>query len=277
MKSDAFSDHSVPVLGSLTKQVQASRPQVADAALESTLKEYYSYDPDFQLRGTFDNVMVDAAMPLFGLSMRLSTLNDYEHINKLYDDVSNQIRLIVEEIRQRDYDDVSVKAFSYALCLFMDEAVMRRPWGISSEWSRTSLLSEFHKETWGGEKFFTLLERMSSEASKYRDVLELMYFCVCLGLKGKYKVQANGDEALQKIIVRLQRLLRELRGPLPSQLSDPLGNVAPRHLRLARQWPWWSPWIVASALLMAIYTTYSIRLDMKSQEVLKTLDHILKL
>ncbi|WP_243667181.1 type IVB secretion system protein IcmH/DotU [Pseudomonas brassicae] len=214
-----------------TQPMPSDEPAAANLA--SCLKQAcetgpYPPDPEFQLRGAFDNPMLDAAMALFGLSFRLATLDHHDNVKTLYDDVSNQIRSLLEEVRQLGYDDASFKAYSYSLCLFMDETVMSRPWGMRSVWSQHPLLSEFHKETWGGEKFFTLLERMSSEAAKYQDVLEFMYFCVCLGLKGKYAVHDKGDEQLHKIIARLQRVIRELRGPTPQQLTDPLANVAPR-------------------------------------------------
>lgn len=233
-------------------------------------------DPEFALRGIFKNPLNDAASPLFALSIRLSTLQAHDNVSRLYDEVSNQIRILLEEVRLLGYDDASFKAYSYSLCLFIDEIVMEKPWGVNSSWSAKSLLSEFHNETWGGEKFFTLLERMSAEAAKYHHVLEVMYFCVCLGLKGKYAVQENGDEEIQKIIVRLHRIIRELRGPVPD-FPDPLVNVAPRNLRLNRQWPWWSPWLIAGVVMATVYTAYSMRLNSITQEVLKSLEPILKL
>ncbi len=36
----------------------------------------YPADPDFQLRGGYDNLMLDAASQLFGLVIRLRTLDD---------------------------------------------------------------------------------------------------------------------------------------------------------------------------------------------------------
>jgi type VI secretion system protein ImpK len=104
-----------------------------------------------------------------------------------------------------------------------------------------------------------------------------MYFCLCLGLKGKYAIQAKGDEELQKIITRLHRILRELRGPAPERLTEPLDNVAPRHYRINRQWPWWAPWTIAAGLLVAIYTFYTLRLNAITEQVLHSLDSILKM
>lgn len=236
----------------------------------------YSLDSEFTLRGAWDNPMLDAAGVLFGLAGRLRTLDEAPDLTRLYTDVSNQIRVILEEIRELNYDDASFKAYSYSLCLFMDERVMSRPWGRDSSWSQNSLLSQFHQETWGGEKFFTLLTRMSAEAPKYKHVLEFMYFAVALGLRGKYAMHEKGSDEIEKILVQLQRIIRELRGPAPA-FADPQLNVAPRHLRLSRQWPWWSPWVIAGVLMVAIYTAYSMRLNAITAQVLEALEAILKL
>lgn len=270
------------VLNAVLEKQPAVSDEPADAHIDRLLKQvcetaHSPPDPEFQLRGAFANPMLDAAMALFGLSFRLATLDNHEQVEKLYGDVSNQIRTVLEEVRQLEYDDASFKAYSYALCLFMDETVMGRPWGMRSIWSHHPLLSEFHKETWGGEKFFTLLERLSAEAAKYQDVVEFMYFCVCLGLKGKYAVHDKGDEEIQKIITRLQRIIRELRGPTPQRLTDPLANVAPRNVRISRQWPWWSPWLAAGVLLTGIYALYVLRLNAITQQVLQSLDNVLAL
>lgn len=60
------------------------------------------------------------------------------------------------------------------------------PWGNESEWSKISLLSSFHNETFGGEKFFQLLDRLSKNPVKHLPMLELMYLCLALGFEGKY-------------------------------------------------------------------------------------------
>lgn len=236
-----------------------------------------SLAPDFQLRGQSRNPLTDATMPLFGLAIRLVSLDGCEDVETLYEGVHNQITTLIEEARQQNYDSATQLAYSYSLCLFMDEAVMGTDWGKHSSWSRCSLLSSFHKETWGGEKFFTVLSRMQMEADKYQHVLEFMYLCLCMGLKGKYAIQVKGDEELQKIITRLHRVLRELRGETPERLTDALAYVAPRNYRANRRWPWWTPWAVATAVLLSAYTVYALRLNTITHQVLQSLDGILKL
>ncbi|MCU1726893.1 type IVB secretion system protein IcmH/DotU [Pseudomonas sp. 7P_10.2_Bac1] len=269
-------DEPDPSLNKMLHEV-TDGDSTASAAAPQTPQEREQADPQFQLRGLAYNPLADAAMPLFGLVIRLRSLDQCKDVPALYRSVHNQITTILEEVRQSDYDDATRLAYSYSLCLLMDETVMATPWGKHSTWSGCSLLSDIHKETWGGEKFFTVLSRLQIHAAKYQHLLEFMYLCLCMGLKGKYALQPNGDAERQKIITKLHRTLRELRGPAPERLTDPLSNVAPRHYRVNQQWPWWTPWAAVTAVLMAAYTVYAVRLNTITQEVLHALNGILNL
>jgi len=236
----------------------------------------YPADPDFQLRGTFQNPMIDAAMPLFGLVMRLRTLDSLPNIQEVHQQVRTQLDNIVEEMRQRGYESAQLLAYSYALCLYLDEAVMSRPWGRNSCWSQESLLSIFHHETWGGEKIYTVLSRLMQEPQRYIDVLEFLYLCLCLGLKGKYGLAPKGDEAVNALLQQIYTLIREVRGTVPEQVCEPLANVAPSHFRMRRQWPWWSPLLISVVAMAVVYGIYSYRLHLLTTEVLESLNGILQ-
>jgi len=242
-----------------------------------TKPELLLADPEFVMRGVAWNPLCDAATPLIGLVIRIRRLDQHADVPALYRSVSNQITTIMEEVSLLDYDDGMLKAYSYSLCLLLDEVVMNTAWGKSSTWSARSLLSQFHAETWGGEKFFTVMNNMIPEAARYQHVLEFMYQCLVSGLKGKYGAHTNGDDEVQKIITQLHGLLRPLRGETPNRLTNPLANVAPRNYRIKRTWPLWTPWALAAVVLATAYTIYTLRLNAITQEVLASLDKILKL
>ncbi|UOB56979.1 type IVB secretion system protein IcmH/DotU [Burkholderia pyrrocinia] len=232
-------------------------------------------DLQFQLRGHSFNPLVDAAQPLLGLVIRLRRLDRCDDIPRLYASVRDQITAVSEEVRQLGYDGATQLAYRYALCTFIDEAVMATPWGHGSLWRERSLLSYHHNETWGGEKFFTVLARMQMEPERYRDVLEFKYLCLCLGFQGKYGQQHNQQDTLNAIIVKLHRLLRPLRGDAPERLTD-APTVATRRYRLKRQMPLWTPWAIALVVLVGAYLFFAIRLGTTTDQVLQSLDHILK-
>ena len=269
-------DDNTSVLNELM-QHSRSKPEPIEPAQPKPKPEPLLADPEFDMRGLAWNPLCDAATPLIGLVIRLRRLDQHDDVPTLYRSVSNQITTIMEEVRQLDYDAGMLKAYSYSLCLLLDEVVMATTWGRLSSWSERSLLSQFHEETQGGERFFTVMNNMIPEAARYQHVLEFMYQCLITGLKGKYGAHTKGDDEIQKIINQLHGLLRPLRGETPKRLTHPLVNVAPRNYRIKRAWPLWTPWALAAALLTVAYTIYTIRLNAITQEVLASLERILNL
>lgn len=236
----------------------------------------YPPDPDFRLRAGFKNPMCEAAMPLFGLALRLETLDGHENVEELHHRLRLRVSQIIDQMKEkRCYDPVVISIYSYALCQYIDETVMKTTWGINSMWVQYPLLSIFHNDTLAGEKIFTLISRMREDSRRFQDVLEFVYLCFCMGLKGKYGVVSNGDEAIQKLIVELHDAIRELRGPLPAKIGNPLANVAPHNFRMRRIWPWWSPLLISALIIAVMYGIYSYQLHHITSEVLESLNSIL--
>ncbi|WP_339532777.1 type IVB secretion system protein IcmH/DotU [Pseudomonas mucidolens] len=255
-----------------TTTFSSTHGDARDGPPESEL--FCHHDPlEFQLRGHSLNPLVDVAMPLFGLVIRLRRTEVYGSVEHLHGHLTNQIKVMLEELRQHAYSEVELRVFSYGLCVFVDEAVLATPWGSGSMWQAKSLLSSFHQETWGGETFFTLLTRLQETPEKYRDVLLFMY--LCLGFKGQYSVQTQGDQSLQHLITRLRSVLGALQEPAPARLTRPLDNVAPRHYQMNRQWPWWTPWVAATAICLGAYGFFAIRLHSTTQQVMLSLEALL--
>lgn len=259
-------------------------PQKIDLAQKEvlTFNTVHQIDQDsdlwFQLRGYGYNQLIDAAHPLFGLVMRIRQLKTAPDtsIEAIYKTVKQQIASIDEEIAHYNYDHATLLAYRYCLCSFIDEAVMGTPWGAQSIWAERSLLSVYHNETWGGEKFFTILSRMMLDPEKYRDILEFMYLCLCLGFKGRYGVQVNRSDELQQIITKLHKLLRQMRGETPEWINQAYQNVVTSRIKIGSQWPWWSPWAITAIVLIVSFILYAIFLNETTSTVLSSLDELLK-
>lgn len=231
---------------------------------------------DFPMRGHSLNPLVDAAQTLFGMVIRIKRGVGSADVNELYTTVSNEIEAITEEVRQLDYEPASQLAYRYALCAFIDEAVMSTDWGGASSWRDRSLLSRYHNETWGGEKFFTVLERMQMDPVRYQHVLEFKYTCLCLGFEGKYGQQHDRQEVLNGLIRQLHGLLRKVRGEAPKRLMDDPVNVVARGYRLPRVWPLWTPWVLAAVVLTGVYVYFLISLENMTEQVIRSLDFVLR-
>ena len=252
-------------------------PTAAKEAMGFEGIEQIDLDTDrwFKLRGNSLNPLIDAATPLFGLILRVGDVQQYGDIQQLYGRVHGDIAAIDEEVRNLGYDNAAQLSFRYCLCTFIDESIMATPWGAQSLWSERSMLSVYHQETWGGEKFFTILSRMMMEPETYKEMLEFLYLCLSLGFKGKYGVMQDGNQQINQLIINLHRILREQRGDPPEQLIDAEQNIYTKKYRIKRQLPLSAVWIGLTAVLGVAYFFYATRLGNVTTDVLKQLDMIL--
>ena len=234
-------------------------------------------DQQFQLRGLEDNRLIDAATPLLGLVIRVRRLADFEAVPDLYRQVVDEVAAIDRELVEQGYERPTVVAYRYVLCAFIDEAVLGSDWGAHSVWSQQSLLSRFHNETWGGEKVFAILSRMEQEPERYRDMLEFIYLCLCLGFEGRYKVMSNGREEYEQIIRGLFEQL-QARGADSSDgsLTWALEHVTPARNRFRNGLPLWAVGGLFLAAMAGIYNLYTLALDERIRQVLDVLDQLPK-
>ena len=231
----------------------------------------------FQLRGLEDNRLIDAATPLLGLVIRVRRLADFHGVENLYQQVVDEVAAIDRELVEQGYERPTVVAYRYVLCAFIDEAVLGTDWGAHSVWSQHSLLSRFHNETWGGEKVFAITPRMQQEPERYRDMLEFIYLCLCLGFEGRYKVMTNGRDEYEQIIRGLYEQIRGLRrDEEPQPLTRALDNVTPARNRLRTGLPLWGIGGLFVAAMAGVYTLYNIALNERIRDVLSVLEQLPK-
>lgn len=155
----------------------------------------------------------------------------------------------------------------YALCTMIDEAVANMPWGASPEWVQQSLLVTLHREGFGGEKFFLLLDKAMEDPRRNIDLLELMYVCIALGFEGRYSVIDNGRQQLDLLRDRLHNVIRRERGEFERDLSGKWRGVQRVARPLVRRL---SAWIVLAAvalLLFVVYLVFALLLASRSDPV----------
>jgi type VI secretion system protein ImpK len=199
------------------------------------------------------NPLVQAAVPLLVLAGRLRGQIANADIESLRRQAIQEMRSFEERARQADVPPEDVLAARYALCTVLDEAVLNTPWGADGNWSNQSLLVTFHREAAGGEKFFQILERVSSEPQRYLVLLELLYVCLALGFEGKYRLDDRGAARLAEIRETLYRRIEGLRESVETELSPRWKGVEDRRNAVMRFVPLW---IVASACLVLLVGSY---------------------
>lgn len=192
-----------------------------------------------------------------------------EDLHVLKERLAASLRLFEQRALADGLDSGEVMAARYALCTTVDEAVVTTPWGNAGDWSQFSLLSSFHNETFGGEKFFLLLERLSRNPAKHLALLELLYLCLALGFEGKYRVLPRGMVELEAIRDGLYRQLRQLRGDVPRELSPHWQGLDARPRRLIRLVPWWLVGLFTLICLSSLYGGFRLVLEQQRDGLLE--------
>jgi type VI secretion system protein ImpK len=174
--------------------------------------------------------------------------------------VLETIRRFEEQARVSGVRNEVVLAARYVLCATLDEAVLSTPWGAQSDWAQHTLLVAMHREAWGGEKFFEMLDRISSDPSRHIDLMELQYIALAFGFMGKYQVLDRGHERIGEVQQDLYRKIRDYRGTPEPELSLRWRGLEDRRNPVLRYVPWWVVGAAALAILAVAYTAYYARL-----------------
>jgi type VI secretion system protein ImpK len=201
------------------------------------------------------NPLVQAASPLLLLAaqMRETVSMDVAGLRR---HAMDEIRRFEERARASGVSSEVVLSARYTLCAALDEAVLSTPWGNQSEWAQHPLLVALHREAWGGEKFFDMLDRISQDSARYIDLMELQYLGIAFGFAGKYQIQERGQEHLQQVQHDLYRKIRDYRGQADPALSLRWRGLEDRRNPLMRHVPWWLVGVAALAILAIAFTGY---------------------
>lgn len=153
------------------------------------------------------NIMTELAHPLLINMLQASEAQQWHDPMSLHRQFKQHLQQWSEMLLQQNVEERLVSAGQYCLCCAIDEAIMESPWGKQSIWNQQSLLSQFFQDTWGGERFYTILETMLRSVRNNFLLLELQYVLLSLGFQGKYFNQ--GQLIRDEIRQRLFNLLRE--------------------------------------------------------------------
>ena len=273
IQHDGLDDKTV-VLADQTKH-RERRSNHNEATQVSGLNEPAEYSEishsTINRRVVNENMLVSCAMPLIHQSMSLAAMDEPADIDSVRSRLISDMGRFQNKAEQCISDQRHVAAARYLLCSFIDETIATTPWGVSHRWGGESLLSYFHNETYGGDGFFTLLERAKRQPQQYLDLLELMYVCISLGFAGRYRVDKNGATKLEGIRESMMATITKYQAP--DNRSLVIGEINSRAEKKKRAM-WFAPVVVAVLILsnVAGYLLFSnqieARMDTTSDYVL---------
>jgi type VI secretion system protein ImpK len=104
-----------------------------------------------------------------------------------FETLKNNIdRLLTQTLKTKTEKHFSDQDYNFAhlsICIWIDEALLNSAWEHKRRWQKELLQRRYHNITDGGQEFFERLDKIGHED---RDVREVAYYCLTLGLAGRY-------------------------------------------------------------------------------------------
>ena len=201
------------------------------------------------------NPLIEAAKPVLILANSMQQTTSQLSTDSLINKFSLLIDNFEENAEKNGAKYDAIQAAKYCLCTFVDELAVRAGWA-DETWSKNSLLVSFYDETWGGERFFEIIQNLKQDSDKNIDFLEFMYLCLQFGYKGKYQVLNNGELEIDKIKRDLLALIHSKRPDQTVNLfkhNPIITNNIQRKRRLAI--PLWVVGVLGAVALGVSYFT----------------------
>lgn len=212
-----------------------------------------------------DNKLVSAFSVLLGLAPELErasapenadTLNSRFHDNLIY----SRDTAISDGVPSARADQAA-----WFVAAMLDDIVLNTPWGASSVWPRQPLVTQLSGDVDAGERFYNRLDELMRYPDRDPDLLELAYYCLSLGFRGRYRVQgASGEAAITQLRGRIARQFTKEDAP---ELSPRWRGVDAPDEPPRFAVPIWTIPLVAVALLAAVYVGLGTRLSAKGENL----------
>ncbi len=214
------------------------------------------------------NPVCAAATPMLNLGRQLRGSTAQGDVEALRRRVVDEMRRFERDLLAAGTPPDQARAAHYALCATLDDLALNTPWGAYSAWSRQGLVSTFHVDVTGGERFFDLLTFMHKDPGTNRDVLALMYLCLSIGFEGRLRIVPQGALELSRIRESLYATLRQVYGDFERELSPHWRGQDARHRPLRVSTALWLLTAVAALLLLGAYFGLNATLAKQSDATL---------
>lgn len=220
------------------------------------------------------NPLVNAASTLIAVFEKTRSSVSHPDVGGLHQRLVREIKTFESKAKEAGIKPEIVLSARYAVCVVLDEAVLNTPWGSESAWPQRTLLSVFHNETSGGEKFFLILDRMKEQPAENLYILELMYIFLSLGFEGKYRVIHRGRDMIEQIRDNLFEIIRRQRGEYERSLSPTWQGLGKTRNSLAQYLPMWVIGSIVGAVLFLSYSGFRVWLYNTSSPIVDQLDEV---
>ncbi|WP_168409466.1 type IVB secretion system protein IcmH/DotU [Erwinia amylovora] len=168
-----------------------------------------------------ENLLLAAALPLLNAIVQIRLAATHDDPSGLRHQLIDEIRQFEARCKRSELPYEMIIGARYCLCAVLDEAAAQTPWGCRGVWSGNGLLMTFHNESWGGDKVFQLLTRISQKPAQHLFLLEVIHYCLLLGYEGRYRNMDNGRLQRDAVRSRLAKLIQSVRAAPATDLLQP--------------------------------------------------------
>ncbi|WP_448213882.1 type IVB secretion system protein IcmH/DotU [Colwellia sp. MEBiC06753] len=220
-----------------------------------------------------ENIILSSCQEILTLASNIKSLEPANSILQLRQDIDRLISQMNDKLTRANQSNEVILTARYIVCCLLDELVLSTPWGSEGVWSQQTLLSQYHNETWGGEKFFLIVNKLLEQPERNINLIELCYVCLSAGFCGKYRIAQNGERELLKVSHTLLQQIEQQR-PVSAELSPHWQGVGSEQKYRGKQVNVWMVFIAISLMLVAIYVGFLANLNGKVEPVYQELESV---
>jgi len=223
------------------------------------------------------NPIVDAAAYIFTIMGELKSSKSHRPLSKLQKELIQEINTFQESIKTHGYNTEYLLVCRYIICATIDDLIDATLWGGQGHWDDYSLLGAFNQDIRHQEKFFSIMERTVKEPDYYIDLMELMYICLSMGYRGRYRSMDHDQAELEQITNSLYKHISAYRGSFSKTLSPlPPKNARTTQRILRGQDSHWTIFLLTACIIMAIFIGLGYLMEMISNEAINKITDIQK-
>lgn len=153
---------------------------------------------------TTKNDLVAFAGPIFDLILRLKA-GIVQPSNDLRPKIAAMLMEFEKRAERYRFNHKIIQVSKFALASFVDETILTNNFHLKEEWEKYPLQLEYFGEQLAGNKFFDKLASMVKQIEQTADAVEIYYYCMLLGFKGRYAVYEQ-----EKLLATMQQTANAL-------------------------------------------------------------------
>ena len=150
------------------------------------------------------NDLITFAGPIFDLILRLKA-GIVAPSNELRPKIMGLLTDFEQRAERYRFNHKIIQVSKFALAAFVDETVLTNNFPLKIEWEKNPLQLELFGEQLAGNKFFEKLDSMLKQIETTQDAVEVYYFCMLLGFKGRYAIYEQ-----EKLLATMQETANAL-------------------------------------------------------------------